>query len=69
MSPVLLNQIWKLVDTTPQNQLLELSDHDLVDCLSRRLTERQVLTHIEMEMVKAYIRSRVTLIRDMALTS
>lgn len=69
MSPVLLNQVWKLVDTTPNHQILGLSDRALVDCLSQRLTERQELTHIEMEAVTVYIRSRVTLIRDMALAS
>lgn len=69
MPPVLLNQVWKLVDTTPNSQLLGLSDHALVDWLSQRLTERQELTHIELEMVKTYIRSRVTLIRDIAFAS
>ncbi len=67
MSPVLLNQVWKLVDTIPHNQLLHSSDHALVDSLSQQLAERQELTDNELETVKAYIQSRLTLIRDMAL--
>lgn len=69
MSPALLNQIWKLVDNTPNNQLLGLSDHALVDWLSQRVAERQDLTHVELNMVKAYIQSRIILIRDMAFAS
>ncbi|ABW29929.1 hypothetical protein [Acaryochloris marina] len=69
MPPVLLNQVWKLVDTIPHHQLLRASDHALVDLLSQRLAERQELTDDELETVKAYIQSRLTLIRDMALVS
>ncbi|WP_299414137.1 hypothetical protein [Acaryochloris sp. IP29b_bin.148] len=69
MSPALLNQVWKLVDTIPHHQLLGLSDSALVDWLSQRLAERQELTHDELETVKAYIQSRLTLIRDMAVAS
>lgn len=67
MSPVLLNQVWKLVDTFPQGQLLGLNDHALVDQLSQQLAERQELTDDELDTVKAYIQSRLTLMRDMAL--
>lgn len=69
MSPVLLNQFWKLVDTLPHSQLLGLSDQDLIDGLIQQLVERQDLTHAELEVVKAYIQSRLALIRDMALAS
>lgn len=67
MSPVLLNQVWKLVDTFPQGQLLGLTDHALVDQLSQQLAERQELTDDELDTVKTYIQSRLTLMRDMAL--
>lgn len=67
MSPVLLNQVWKLVDTIPHSQLLGSSDQALIDRLSQQLAERQELTDDELDTVKAYIQSRLTLIRDMAL--
>ncbi|WP_299492532.1 hypothetical protein [Acaryochloris sp. IP29b_bin.137] len=69
MSPALLNQFWKLVETIPHSQLLGLNDQALVDRLSQPLVERQELTSEEIETVKSYIQSRLTLIRDMALAS
>jgi len=67
MSPVLLNQVWKLVEAIPPNQLSGFSDPALIDWLSQRLAERQKLTHDELETVKAYIQSRIILIRDIAV--
>lgn len=67
MQPILMSHVWKVVETIPKTQLLGLSDHALTDCLFKKVSEQQRLSSVETEMVKAYINSRLTLIRDMAL--
>ncbi|NJR56829.1 MAG: hypothetical protein HC768_21170 [Acaryochloris sp. CRU_2_0] len=67
MQPILVNHVWKLVERTPESQLLGLSDRALTDWLSDQLSKQQDLTVAETETVKAYIRSRLILIREMAL--
>lgn len=66
MSPVMLRQIWSLVETTQANLLLNLDDDSLVQWLLRQLTDQRSLNSQEADMFSHYIQSRLPLIRDVA---
>ncbi|MBE9178304.1 hypothetical protein IQ268_06850 [Oculatella sp. LEGE 06141] len=66
MTPLMMRQLWSLVETTQTNVLLSLDDSSLVQWLLRQLpTERSLDTH-EADVVSTYIHSRLSLIRDLA---
>lgn len=66
MSPVMLRQIWSLVETTQTNLLLNLDDDSLVQCLLRQLNTERSLNSQEADLFSRYIQSRLPLIRDVA---
>lgn len=66
MSPLMLRQIWSLVETTQSNILLSLDDASLVQCLLRQLKTQRSLDTSEADLYGTYIESRLSLIRDMA---
>jgi len=66
MSPVMLRQIWSLVETTQTNLLLNLDDASLVQCLLRQLNTERSLDSQETDLFSRYIQSRLPLIRDVA---
>lgn len=66
MSPLMLRQLWSLVETTQSNVLLNLDDPSLVQWLLRQLTAQRSLNHEETAIYSTYIRSRLPLIRDLA---
>ncbi len=66
MSPLMLRQIWSLVETTQSNTLLSLDDASLVQCLLRQLKTQRSLDTSEADLYSTYIESRLSLIRDMA---
>lgn len=68
MSPVLLRQIWSLVETTQTNLLLSLDDESLVQCLLRQLNTERSLDSYETDLLSRYLQSRLPLIRDVALS-
>jgi hypothetical protein len=66
MTPLMLRQLWSLVETTQANLLLSLDDSSLVQLLLRQLSHQRSLNHQEADLVGSYIQSRINLIRDLA---
>ncbi|MER3433022.1 MAG: hypothetical protein C4288_06220 [Leptolyngbya sp. ERB_1_1] len=66
MNPILLRQLWALVEATQANYLLNLDDTHLVQTLLRQLNTRQPLNSEETKLLSTYLYSRLTLIRDLA---
>jgi hypothetical protein len=66
MTPIMLRQIWSLVENTQGNLLLGKDDASLVEWLLDQLSERRSLEVGETEQLSAYIRSKTSLIRDLA---
>lgn len=66
MTPLMLRQLWSLVEATQATILLSLDDGNLVQSLLRQLRQEQPLNHQEVDLVQNYLQSRIALIRDMA---
>lgn len=66
MNPVMLRQLWSLVETTQATQLLNLDDASLEQSLINQFSDRQALNSEETTLLSGYIRSRLNLIRDLA---
>lgn len=66
MTPVMLRQLWHLVENTQATFLLRQDDTSLVEWLLEQLSERRSLEAGETELLGAYIRSKTSLIRDLA---
>lgn len=66
MTPILLRQIWSLLENTQANILLRKDDASLTSWVLQQLTSQQTLEQHETEIVSNYIRSKTSLIRDLA---
>jgi hypothetical protein len=66
MSPLMLRQIWSLVEVTQTQVLLNLDDDSLVQWLLRQLKNQRSLDSQETVLFYNYIQSRLPLIRDLA---
>ncbi|MBD2580550.1 hypothetical protein [Oscillatoria sp. FACHB-1406] len=66
MTSVTLRQLWSLVENTQAAFLLGQDDASLVTWLLDRLSEQQALESMESEWLGDYIRSKTSLIRDLA---
>ena len=66
MTPTKLRQLWFLVETTHTNLLLKLDDPSLIQWLVQQFDTQCSLEHQETEILSDYIRSRLSLIRDLA---
>jgi hypothetical protein len=66
MTPLMLRQLWSLVETTQSNLLLNLDDNSLVQLLLGQLGRQRSLNHQESDLLTSYIQSRIPLIRDLA---
>jgi hypothetical protein len=66
MTPLMLRQLWSLVETTQATLLLNLDDGSLVQWLLRQFPAQQPLNSEETTLLRSYIHSRLTLIRDLA---
>ncbi|MDY7015083.1 MAG: hypothetical protein SVX43_16100 [Cyanobacteriota bacterium] len=66
MTPVMLRQLWALVENTQAPLLLNKDDPSLVEWLLRQMSDRCSLEARETELLSAYIRSKTSLIRDLA---
>ena len=66
MTPIILRQLWFVVETTQANTLWKLDDASLVQWLLKQIKMQSSLDHNEINVVSDYIKSRLTLIRDMA---
>lgn len=66
MTPLLLRQVWSLIEATQASQLLTLDDSSLIQMLLGKIGSDRSLDHNETSLVRSYIHSRLTLIRDLA---
>lgn len=66
MQTLLLQQLWRIVNETQTQIVFELSDGDLVEQLLIQLARKRPLSPEEDELVRAYLYSKTTLIRDLA---
>lgn len=66
MTPFLLRQFWSVVEATQTNLLLSLDDTSLNQWLLRQLQAKGSLNHDETNILNHYIRSKLSLIRDIA---
>lgn len=66
MNPLMLRQLWTVVEKTQANILLNLDDTSLVQWLLRQFKAERSLNHDEADVLNAYISSKLPLIRDLA---
>lgn len=67
MTPAMLHQVWSIVESTQANLLLRLDDHSLVQWLLKQLENQRSLDGTETDVCSNYIRSKLPLIRELAL--
>lgn len=61
-----LRHLWFVIEQTQASVILGFSDTELIQQLLRQVEKDKLLTGEESNTMKAYIRSRVPLIRDLA---
>ncbi|MDJ0518434.1 MAG: hypothetical protein QNJ74_19985 [Trichodesmium sp. MO_231.B1] len=66
MTPTMLRQLWSVVENSQATTLVSLDDATLVQWLIKQLKKRSALNCTEADLIKEYIQSRVSLIRDLA---
>ncbi|NER36629.1 MAG: hypothetical protein F6J93_22030 [Oscillatoria sp. SIO1A7] len=66
MSPLMLRELWSLIEKTQVKTLLTLDDVSLVQSLSKQFQQNKALKSDEIDMLRAYLQSKLSLIRDMA---
>lgn len=64
----ILRSLWAIIEETQATILLGLSDTDLIQQLLKQLENIKILSGEETNTVSAYIGSRTSLIRDLALS-
>ncbi|MGH2416034.1 MAG: hypothetical protein ACRDEA_20560 [Microcystaceae cyanobacterium] len=69
MNVSLLRQFWSLVEEIQVAKLLNLNDTELIKQLLRQLEDRQPLSAEESNTMSNYIRSKTSLIRELAEAS
>ncbi|WP_435387574.1 hypothetical protein [Laspinema olomoucense] len=62
----MLRQIWSLIEKTQVNVLLSLDDASLVQWLLKQFRQEQPLDPDQVNVLNTYLRSRLSLIRDIA---
>ena len=62
----MLHQLWSLIENTQASIILSLDDTTLVQWLDREFRLSRSLDNTERDVLKNYIRSRISLIRDLA---
>ena len=67
ISPAILHQLWKIIDSTPANAIAQLNDRDLVNWLTEQFGQSHSLPAKELGTLKLYLASRLQLIRDVSL--
>ena len=66
MTPIMLRQLWSLIETTQATLLVNLDDATLVQWLLKQLKMNSTLNGKEADLLNEYIQSRLCLIRDLA---
>lgn len=66
MTPSLLRQLWSLIEDTQSSTLLNLDDTTLTQWLLRQVMQNCALNYAETSVLDNYLRSKLSLIRDLA---
>ncbi|MCM0593162.1 MAG: hypothetical protein HEQ35_30605 [Gloeotrichia echinulata IR180] len=66
MTPIIMRQLWSVVETAHTNTLLHLDDASLVQWLVKQTNTQALLDPKETDFLSDYIQSRLALIRDLA---
>ncbi|GAB4158560.1 MAG: hypothetical protein Fur0046_38130 [Cyanobacteria bacterium J069] len=66
MSPLILRQLWMVVDEAQSSILLNMDDHSLTKWLLGQFYQRRSLDPGESDLLCEYIRHRIPLIRELA---
>ena len=66
MTPIMLRQLWNLVEATQAPLILNLDDNSLVQWLLRQLRHQCALNIEESTILTTYIHAKLPLIRDLA---
>lgn len=68
MSPLLLRQLWQMIEKIPQQTLARLDDSGLVGWVVVHLEQSRPLKTEEREAIEGYLYDHTMLIRDIAGT-
>ncbi|HEY9857967.1 MAG TPA: hypothetical protein V6D16_00565 [Candidatus Obscuribacterales bacterium] len=66
MTPLMLRQLWAVVESAQAQILLNLDDSSLAQWLLRQLKAQRSLDSDETNLLNAYIHTKMPLIRDLA---
>ena len=66
MTPLMLRQLWAVVESAQAQILLNLDDSSLAQWLVRQLKAQRSLDSDETNLLNAYIHTKMPLIRDLA---
>lgn len=66
MNPNLLRQLWSLVENSQSSTLLTLDDNCLVKWLMEQMAGERIIQPSEADHLSIYIKSKLSLIRDLA---
>lgn len=66
MTPAMLRHLWSLIENTQTSVILAMDDNSLVQWLSYQLDGQRSLHQLETQIIDDYIRSKLSLIRDLA---
>ncbi len=66
MTPLMLRQLWTLVETTQATILIKLDDATLVQWLLKQVEVKAPLDRDQSHVLNNYIHSKLSLIRDLA---
>ncbi len=64
MAPKIMRQLWSVVETAQDLTLLQLDDASLVQWLVKQTKTQALLDCHETDFLSDYIKSRLSLIRD-----
>jgi uncharacterized membrane protein YvbJ len=66
MTSYLLRHLWQVIEVTPTGCLLNQVDQQLIESLVHQINHDRTLSDQECQVVTAYLRDHLRLIRDMA---
>lgn len=66
MKPILINQLWHIIEETPTQILLSLDVRDLIEQMLSRLQTTNPLSAEENYLIRDYLQTKTPLIRDLA---
>lgn len=62
----IIKHLWAIVEATQEEALINLNENDLVNQLSLKVRQKQILNQQQTEALKEYLYAHTSLIRDLA---